>query len=536
MSDSAWAPLRTPAFRTLWIGGILVNFAVWMQNLGAAWLMTVLDGSPSMVALVQTATALPAFLFGLPGGVLADLVDRRLWLMITQGLMLGTALLLCASAAVWGISPWPLLLLTFLLGIGNALNMSAWMATSVSVIPREHTAAASGLSGISYNLARVFGPAAAGLLLAALGATGLFAIVATCFAIVLAMLLKLTGIAAVRTLPSERPLPAMLAGLRYVRDARPVRQALWRTLACVAPASALWGLLPLVARDGLHLGANGYGLLFGCLGIGGVVGASLRPQMQRRLTVDGTITTGTFVFGAVTAASGIVHQPAALAALLLIGGFSWMIANSTLVAVVQTSAAGWVRARVASVYLLVMMGGMAIGSAFWGLLANHLGVNVALEIAGLVTALGAFAGYGRRLHLGTDGDFAPAVSAMAAWPHPMSPPLAGPITVRIVYIAAVDRTATFAAALREVGLARRRNGAKQWRVEVDEGTRFTEHYTLDSWLDYLRHAERTTHGERRAEEQLLAMTEDGHCELQYLHMPPSAAEPQPLMAARRAAQ
>lgn len=177
MNDrSAWAPLAHKPFRALWCAGAVVNLAIWMQTVGAAWIMTTLSSSPLMVSLVQTAMTLPVFLFGLPGGVVADLVDRRRWLIFTQGTMLLAAVLLCGLAFAGFLQDWSLLLLTFLLGTGSALNMSAWMATTVAVLPRDQVPAAVSLSAISTNVARALGPALAGLLIAWTGSASVFVV------------------------------------------------------------------------------------------------------------------------------------------------------------------------------------------------------------------------------------------------------------------------------------------------------------------------------------------------------------------------
>jgi hypothetical protein len=328
----------------------------------------------------------------------------------------------------------------------------------------------------------------------------LFVAVAACFAVVLSLLARLVRAQAETRLPGEPWSLAILTGLRYVRHCVPLRDALLRCLLFVAPASALWALLPLVARDGLGLGANGYGLLFGCLGIGGVVGASILPLWQRRASIDGVINSGNLVFALVTAAAALMHQTAALGALLFVGGFAWMTGNSTLVAVVQTSSAGWVRARVASVYLLVMMGSMAFGSAVWGVVADHLGTATALALAGLATALGALVRRSRPLALGTDAEFASAESAMAVQLDSSLADVAKPIAVQIAYRVTAERAPEFRQTLAQVGVSRRRNGARSWRMERHDGCGFVERYEVASGLEYRRHVERTTRGQRRAED------------------------------------
>src|SRR5215204_5442783 len=123
---SAWSPLRHSLFRALWLATVVSNIGTWMQNVGAAWLMTSLSSSPTMIALVQAATSLPVFLVGLPAGALADIVDRRRLLLWTQGWMLVITAVLGGLTFLGVVTPWVLLTLTFALELGAALNAPAW--------------------------------------------------------------------------------------------------------------------------------------------------------------------------------------------------------------------------------------------------------------------------------------------------------------------------------------------------------------------------------------------------------------------------
>jgi transmembrane secretion effector len=161
---SAWSPLRQPLFRALWLAAVTSNIGTWMQSTGAVWLMTSLTPSPLMVALVQTATSLPFFLLALPAGALADVVDRRRLLLGTPGWMLTAAALLGLLTLVGTTTPWTLLALTFLLGLGTAVNTPAWQAIIPDLVPRPELPAAVALGGVAVSLARAVGPALGGLL------------------------------------------------------------------------------------------------------------------------------------------------------------------------------------------------------------------------------------------------------------------------------------------------------------------------------------------------------------------------------------
>ncbi len=156
---STWSPLRQLLFRALWLASVASNIGTWMQNVGAAWLMTSLAPSPTMVALVQAATSLPVFLVGLPAGAIADLVDRRRLLLATQGWMLAAASVLGVLTFLDAITPWSLLTLTFALGLGAAMNAPAWQAIIPELVGDAELRGAVTLNGVGYNVARAVGPA-----------------------------------------------------------------------------------------------------------------------------------------------------------------------------------------------------------------------------------------------------------------------------------------------------------------------------------------------------------------------------------------
>src|SRR3954451_14343057 len=178
---STWSPLRHTIFRWLWIASVASNVGTWFQNVGASWMMTTLSASPILVALVQAATSLPMFLLALPAGAVADVLDRRRILLVTQGWMTAAAFGLWAFTAAHATTPWVLLVFTFLLGLGAALNGPAWQASIPEMVPREDLPAAVTLGSIGFTIARALGPALAGLLIATAGPAVTFLVNALSF-------------------------------------------------------------------------------------------------------------------------------------------------------------------------------------------------------------------------------------------------------------------------------------------------------------------------------------------------------------------
>ena len=278
-ASSAWAPLRIGLFRTLWIAVLVSNVGTWMQTVGAQWLVVHGAHAAMLVSLVQTAYTLPAVLFALVGGVLADIFDRAKLLVAVLAGMTAAGAALTALTAAHRMPPALLLMFTFVLGTGAILVTPAYQSLVPEMVPRAQVPAAAALSSISINLARAIGPAIAGLLVARIGVAAVFGLNTATFllyAIVVACHPQLGGTPQY----AERFLPGLRAGGRYVRHAPVVRRILLRAALFLVPGSALWALLPLIATRRLGLGAGGYGVLLGALGVGAVGGAFILPQIR----------------------------------------------------------------------------------------------------------------------------------------------------------------------------------------------------------------------------------------------------------------
>lgn len=383
-NGSAWAPLGEPLFRSLWVAAVISYTGTWMQNLGAGWLMTQLTMSPLMVGLVQAATTLPVFLVILPAGALADMVDRRRFLLITQGWMVVAAALLGLFTLLGHMTPWILLLFTFLLGLGAIMNEPAWQAITPELVsPRQH-APAVALNSAGFNVARAVGPALGGIVIAIAGSGVAFLLNAASFFGVIFFLYrwKRPHFADVQT---GRVSDAILAGLRYGRDASVVRCVLIRTAAFSLAASSLLALLPIVARP--H-GATGFGLLLGSFGLGALAGAAALPRLRNRLSVDGVVSIAIVVFAAMTFAAGRVHAFGWLELVLFTSGAAWIGIQACLNVAAQTMSPSFMRARALSLYVLVLQGGVAIGSALWGALASRVGIPTTFLCSAIALVVG----------------------------------------------------------------------------------------------------------------------------------------------------
>ena len=384
---SAWDPLREPLFRSLWFAAVISYTGTWMQNVGAGWLMTQLTMDPFKVGLVQAATTLPVFLVILPAGALADMVDRRRFLLITQAWMVVAAGLLGIFTLLGSITPWILLLFTFVLGLGAVMNDPAWQAITPEVVCRENHAPAVALNSVGFNVARAVGPALGGLVIAATSSGVAFLMNAASFFGVIFFLYRWRRPHFENT-GSGRVFESMRAGFHYVRSAPIVHCVLVRTAAFSLAASALLALLPLIARSSCEYGATGYGLLLGSFGLGALAGAMLLPRMRTLFSVDGVVTAAIFLFALMTFAAGRVHIFHWLALVLFLSGAAWIAILACLNVAAQTMSPPWMRARALSMYLLVLQGGMAIGSAAWGALATKIGIPNTMLCSAVALILG----------------------------------------------------------------------------------------------------------------------------------------------------
>jgi MFS family permease len=489
---SLWRPLRATTFRNLLAADVVSDMGTFMQSVGAAWLMVSLHAGPLYVALTQTASALPFFIFALPAGAIGDIVDRRKLILFTETWMAGVAIVLTAVTMGGLMTPLVLLILTFFLSTGDAIESPSWRALLPDLVPKEDLPSASALNGIEFNFARALGPALAGVVIAAAGVGTAFALNAASFLGVIVVIALWKRQPKVRSTPAETLGGATAAAIRYVRYSPQIRTLLFRSGASMFFASALLALLPSVAHS-ISASPLGYGLLLGCFGLGAVLGALVMQRVRARWSTEVVVTSGVLVFGLSTIAAGTLHQLPALAASMLIGGASWIVFISLFNVIILNLAPDWVRARVLAVSMLVFQGAMAGGSAAWGALAGRIGIHGALVWAGA----GAMGSTVLALFLKLpDGavDLTPWVHSKVpvALKENQSSPGTGPILVTVEYEVETGKEAEFLVAIHKYERIRRRDGAYRWGVfrDLENSSHYLETFLVDSWAEHLRQHER----------------------------------------------
>jgi MFS family permease len=503
---AALLPLRHATFRGLWFANVVAWLGTWLQNTGAGWLMTSLAPDPLIVAMVQAATIMPVFLLALPGGAMADIVDRRAFLFGAQLWTMFAAAVLAILTISHATTAFWLLALTFAIGIGSALTAPAWSAIVPELVPREDLVQAIALNGIGYNLTRAVGPALGGFLILVGGSSLAFSLYAVSIISVLAALYTWRRGRRFTGLPREHLLSAMRAGIRFVRNTPAVRYAMVRTIAFSIPASAPWALLPLLVRKDLGLGPGMYGVILGMMGIGGVTSGMLLPLARGRIDRGTTVIVCTLFSCAGVAMLGLSRHwlPAALGMLLF--GVGWTSAYATIQAAAQLVCPPWVRARALAIYQLAQNGALTAGSFAWGWFGGAVGLaDTLLVAAGIGMVLGFLV---RRCSI----DIAAGRTASAR-AEPLSTPEApaaelvpllrrtrGRVMETVHYQVEPSQQAAFLAAMADVRKVRGRAGAVFWQLYEDvahpEG--WMEVWSMESWTDHLREVTRLSEEDRAA--------------------------------------
>jgi len=490
-------------FRALWLASVTSNIGWYAHDVGAAWLMTSMTTSPLLVSLLQTAASIPVFMLALPAGALADLASRRRLLIIANLGVTAIATML-AVVSVWGVvSPELLLAFTFALGVGAAFNNPAWQATIPEVVPRPLVPAATTLNGVNINLARALGPAIGGLLVAAAGPPAVFTLNAVATFVIVVVVWRWRGEdARVTAVPAERLAGAMRAGLRFVRFSQELRPVLIRALTFIVCGSAVWALLPLLARERLGLGATQYGFLLGSLGAGAVLASNFLPSWRRRLNVDRLVIVATLVLAALLVLLSINRSYPIAVFLMFVVGMAWIALMPTFNVAAIQALPTWVRARGLAIYSVIYQGGTAAGGIIWGTVATVTSVPTALLIAAGGLAFGVVLAPLFPMRRVEDVDLSPA----GHWPTiegivPAAEADAGPVMVSVEYQIDPANRDVFLTLVYGGRSTRRRDGAYAWGIyqDTEDPSRFIEEFLVESWAEHIRQHARATRQDQAQE-------------------------------------
>jgi len=496
-ADSVAAPLRHGVFRRIWLASLLSNLGLLIQGVGAAWAMTQMATSADKVALVQTALMLPVMLISMPAGAIADMYDRRIVALVSLSISLVGSSALSVLAWLNLVTPQSLLGLCFVVGSGMALFGPAWQSSVSEQVPPETLPSAVALNGISYNIARSFGPAIGGIVVATAGAVAAFAANAVLYIPLMIVLFLWRRSSEQSRLPREQLNRAMVSGVRYIANSPSIRVVLARTLVTGVIGGSVSALMPLVARDLLHGGAQTYGIMLCAFGVGAVIGALNIAEVRKRMSGEAAVRACALSMGGAIAAIALSRQPVLTAAALVLAGAVWMLAVALFNIGVQLSAPRWVAGRSLAAFQASIAGGIATGSWGWGHLTDAAGVQTALLVSAALMFASPLLGLWLRM---------PRVGARNEDAEVLADPevqlaltgRSGPLVVEIEYRVAQESARAFHNVMQEVQLSRQRNGAYGWSIarDIADPELWTERYHCPTWFDYLRQRNRSTQSER----------------------------------------
>ena len=503
-SGSALAPFGNTSFRMLWTVWLTANICMWMNDVAAAWMMTTLTTSPFLVALVQTASTLPVFLLGLPSGALADILDRRRFLIATQFWMAGTAILLCVAILMGWMNAPLLLALTFANGIGLALRWPVFAAIVPELVTRPQLPAALALNGVSMNASRIVGPLVAGALIASVGTPWVFVLNAVLSVVAGFVIMRWKREHTPSPLGRERLGSAIRVGLQFVRQSSRMRAVLVRISLFFLHATALLALLPLVAR-GLHGGDAGtFTVLLASMGVGAIAVAMFLPRLRQAMPRDSIVLRATLIQAGVTAVIAVAPNVWVAVPVMIVGGAAWLTAANALSVSAQLALPDWVRARGMSMYQMAIMGSTAAGAAIWGQVATLTSVHVSLGVAAVTGAIAMTVAQRVSVDLSLEEDLTPSNAFTP--PVTETAPAEGHVVVTINYIIDPGRASEFEALMQESKRSRLGQGALQWQLHRDIGNpaHYVEQIVDESWTEHLRRFDRVTASDVALRERKMA--------------------------------
>jgi predicted MFS family arabinose efflux permease len=500
---SPFSPFRHPAFAVIWTATVIANVGSWMYSAASGWLMTSLNPDPLIVSLVQVATTLPMFLVAIPAGALADILDIRKFLFVSESAY--TLMSAIFAAVVWvGLAtPANLLLFTFFTGVAGALTAPAWQAVVPQLVPKQDLNEAVASNGVGINVSRAVGPALGGVMVAKMGIAAPFWFNAISnLGVIGALLWWHPPQRGTKHLPVERFYSAIRTGFRHARNNRHLGATLLRAVSFFLFASAYWALLPLVTRSQIAGGPELYGYLLGAIGAAAVAAALLLPWLKAKLGPDRQVAAGTLGTALAMVLFGLAREPATALVASIVAGASWIAVLSSINVSAQVALPDWVRGRGLAIFVTAMFGSLTLGSAIWGQVAAIFGLPAAHFLAAAGAIIAVPLTWRWKLQTGAAIDLTPSMH----WPTPMLThdieSDQGPVLVTVEYRIDPRDREPFLAAIEKLAQERRRDGAYAWGIfeDASEGGRMLETFLVESWLEHLRQHERVTKADKSTQD------------------------------------
>lgn len=520
ISASGLSPFKSSLFRMLWIAALFSYVGAAMYDVGASWLMTSLAPNPLFVSLITTATTLPILLFALPSGILSDIFDRRSILLITCAYMFTISTALAVLTFVGLTTTTVLLTLTFALGAGTTMIRTPIIPTMSGLVSRSELPNALTLSALASNLGRVIGPTVGGFIVAAIAPWAVFFINSASFIGMMIVLSRLPRKPNINnhqqqsSLPPENIIRAVRIQLRYIRYSQAAHVLIVRVGLFTLCSSALLSLLPLLAKHELGLDSIGFGLLLGSFGAGAIIGGIvILPRLQHKASVESLITISIALLAIVTLTMGYVRVFDLACMVMGLGGIAYITILSKFYTIGIKSAPKWIGARVLAVYLLILNGGLVVGSVIWGAFANTFGIPLTLLVASLALAATIIARKPYSSELLDDLDFTPASDHWSLPPQSSIDPKQDDnrALVTIEYKNIDPKLShEFERSIHELGRILKSEGMAYWELFQDPSdiSHYIEIRIADTWTDHMRQHENVTKNVQDMENRILELIKD----------------------------
>jgi MFS family permease len=488
-SSSTWFALRNPIFCRLWLATLLSGTFVSAQDVSATWLMHYFGASSFALTLLATAASAPFFIFTLPAGAVADIVNRRA-LIVSAVLWQGACSAFLAFGA-WteAITFSAILICVFALGIGLAFGAPVWGAVVPDIVSKEELPSAITLGGVQLNLSGIVGPALGGFLLPLLGAPLLISFNAVAFLVVAFVVLQWKPSQIPSSKLRENFTESFISSLRYARNSERMKIILFRNVLFSVVISIIPALLPVIAIRECACSAAQLGLVFACVGVGSLAGAVFAlPYLRQRISPNAITSISMAIMVIVLFAMALIRRVPALMICTTLAGVAWALAGSELWMAGQRVMPGWVRGRMNALVMMLGQGGIAAGAVLWATGVAQVGLDLTFAAAAVLAPVVLALGHRYSINFATEA----SVDA-APLDHLDDLPVVpghddGPITIGIEYLIASEDRDEFRILMQEVQATCRRNGALQCRLDesLDKPGLFRLEYLVSTWAEHLR--------------------------------------------------
>jgi MFS family permease len=516
---STWLALRNPVFRRLWLAMVVSGSCIGAHNTAVYWTLNSLGGSTVLISLMATVSALPATLFTLPAGALADMLDRKKILLAVQ---LWHASIAIALTILWMahlLNPYLILASAFLFSAGFAFSSPAHSSVIAEMVSAEELGSAYTLAGLQMDVSGIIGPLFAGLLIPLAGVSFIFGANALGFLLMFLAILQWKRVQTPSNLPLENFFESLTTAIRYVRYTPGIkvllaRHALFSFFIAIIPA-----LMPVVGLKELHLKASHLGFLFTSMAVGSVIsGAFIIPWARARYSPQRITTFANLVLLLNCCLMVLVHRPFVFLVVAALGGMGWTLSASELWVASQRAMPDWARGRMNATMTMVAQGATALGGVIWGLAAHHAGVVptflgaavfglVIMIIVRVVPALQISIDFTKGLSFES-----PPVSnfSQSLDPSRLPAPKDGPVSITAEFNVDPKRRNECIELMRDARLIFLRNGAYRWHLYEDlkQPNKFRMEVVVPSWKQHLLQRERMTKNEKEVIDNLRGLRTD----------------------------